>query len=87
MDIQRELKEDTDKWVAEGNKRPSLIAFLVGDDPASSTYVSNKMKAAKNIGIDSKTEKLPGTLSQDELLQVLEERNNDDSVDGIIVQV
>ncbi|KAL0274636.1 UNVERIFIED_CONTAM: hypothetical protein PYX00_002723 [Menopon gallinae] len=87
LDIQKELKEDTDKWVAEGNKRPSLIAFLVGDDPASSTYVSNKMRAAKNIGIDSKTEKLPGTLSQDELLKILHERNNDDSVDGIIVQL
>jgi 5,10-methylene-tetrahydrofolate dehydrogenase/methenyl tetrahydrofolate cyclohydrolase len=41
---------EVDEWVARGNRRPHLIALLVGDDPASATYVKNKMQAAREIG-------------------------------------
>lgn len=44
------MKQQVDEWVKQGNRRPCLIAILVGDDPASEKYVSNKMIAAKEIG-------------------------------------
>lgn len=73
--------------MSQGNRRPSLIAILVGEDPASSTYVANKMKAAQGVGIDSRTEKLPSATSEPELLKKINDLNNDDDVDGILVQV
>lgn len=86
-EIQEELKAETEKWVAQGNRRPSLVAILVGENPASSTYVSNKMKAAQNVGIHSKTEKFPEEFTENELLQKIDELNKDDNIDGILVQV
>ena len=86
-EIQQELKIETEKWVASGNRRPSLVAILVGEDPASSTYVANKMKAAHNVGINSRTEKFPHTLLESELLKKIDELNNDDNIDGILIQV
>jgi methylenetetrahydrofolate dehydrogenase(NAD+)/5,10-methenyltetrahydrofolate cyclohydrolase len=50
QDIRQELKVEVDEWVARGNRRPHLIALLVGEDPASATYVKNKMQAAREIG-------------------------------------
>ena len=50
-EIRLEVKEDVEKWVAMGNRRPHLTAILVGADPASHTYVRNKMKAAKETGM------------------------------------
>jgi hypothetical protein len=50
QDIRQELKVEVDEWVARGNKRPHLTALLVGEDPASATYVKNKMQAAREIG-------------------------------------
>lgn len=49
-EIQQELKTGINEWVAAGNRRPHLTAVLVGDDPASATYVKNKMKAADVVG-------------------------------------
>lgn len=49
-EVQNEIKNDVDKWVAEGHRRPCLIAVLVGEDPASQTYVNKKMIAAKAVG-------------------------------------
>lgn len=86
-EIQEELKIETEKWVSAGNRRPSLVAILVGEDPASSTYVANKMKAAQNTGIVSKTEKFEASLSESDLLKKIDELNKDDNIDGILVQV
>lgn len=86
-EIQKELKVETEKWVSQGNRRPSLIAILVGEDPASSTYVSNKMKAAQGVGINSKTEKFPSSISEKQLLEKINDLNNNDDVDGILVQL
>ena len=49
-DIREELKIEVQEWIAAGNKRPHLTALLVGEDPASATYVRNKMRAAREIG-------------------------------------
>lgn len=50
QDIRRELKVEVDEWVAQGKRRPHLTAVLVGEDPASATYVKNKIQAAREIG-------------------------------------
>lgn len=84
-DIQEELKREILKWCDAGNRAPQLTAVLVGDDPASDTYVKNKMKAAQNVGIESITVKIPATISENELLQKIEELNNDRNIDGILV--
>lgn len=86
-DIRAELHEQIEKWMAKGNRAPQLTAILIGDDPASNTYVSNKMKAAADVGINSKTERYAADITEEELLARIEALNQDDSVDGILVQL
>uniref|UniRef100_A0A8D8A2W3 methenyltetrahydrofolate cyclohydrolase n=1 Tax=Culex pipiens TaxID=7175 RepID=A0A8D8A2W3_CULPI len=86
-DIRAELHEQIEKWMAKGNRAPQLTAILIGDDPASNTYVSNKMKAAADVGINSKTERYGADITEEELLARIEALNQDDSVDGILVQL
>lgn len=64
-----------------------LVAILVGDDPASATYVSNKLKVAKKVGVNSKAEHYPSTYSEKQLLSRIEGLNKDEAVDGILVQL
>ncbi len=73
--------------LAEKGLVPGLTAVLVGEDPASATYVRNKEKAAKEAGFAGQTLRLPATLSETELLTVVHDLNRDDSVDGILVQL
>lgn len=68
-------------------RAPKLSVILVGDDPASQTYVRSKGKACNEIGIESDLHLLPFSTSQDELLQLINQLNNDESVDGILVQL
>lgn len=86
-DIRVELREQIDEWMRKGNRAPQLTAILIGEDPASNTYVSNKMKAATDVGINSKTERYGAEITEEDLLNRIEELNNDDSVDGILVQL
>lgn len=65
---------------------PGLAAVLVGDDPASQTYVNSKVKACEKLGLFSKVIKKPSNISQDELIQIVEGLNNDDRIHGILVQ-
>jgi len=66
---------------------PHLAAVLVGDDPASAVYVRNKQKACDKAGIQSTLHRLPETTSQDELLRLIGQLNEDASVHGILVQL
>jgi methylenetetrahydrofolate dehydrogenase (NADP+)/methenyltetrahydrofolate cyclohydrolase len=66
--------------------RPCLAVVLVGDDPASVTYVRNKDKAATQTGIDARTSRMPNATSQAALLQQIQSLNADPTVDGILVQ-
>ena len=66
---------------------PTLAVVLVGDDPASAVYVRNKTKAAREAGVDVRDHKLPATTTQDELAAVVRGLNEDDVVDGILVQL
>lgn len=66
---------------------PHLVVILVGDDPASVSYVTGKAKASELVGIRNTTIRKPKTISEDELLSLIRELNADDTVDGILVQL
>lgn len=66
---------------------PCLATVLIGDNPASATYVRNKHKACEEVGILTKDHKLPSSLSQNELNSLIDSLNNDPSVHGILVQL
>ncbi|QIW09532.1 bifunctional methylenetetrahydrofolate dehydrogenase/methenyltetrahydrofolate cyclohydrolase FolD [Francisella sp. LA112445] len=66
---------------------PKLVAIIVGDDPASKTYVGSKEKACAKVGIDSEVITLPETTTEQELLALIHKLNNDDGVNGILVQL
>ena len=85
-EIKDELKEKVTKLKAEG-KIVSLAVIQVGEDPASSVYVNNKKKACEYIGIESLSFHLPETITEDELLGKIKELNEDEKVNGILVQL
>lgn len=87
QDIISELRQETQQWMAQGHRAPQLTAILVGEDPASTTYVKNKMKAAKEVGIKTKTIHCLKTISEKDLLQHIHTLNDDPEVDGILVQL
>ncbi|MGQ9602932.1 MAG: bifunctional methylenetetrahydrofolate dehydrogenase/methenyltetrahydrofolate cyclohydrolase FolD [bacterium] len=84
--IRNEISEEV-KNLSRIGLKPSLAVVLVGNDPASQVYVSNKEKAAKQVGIFSKTITLPAETSQDRLLEVIADLNADISIHGILVQL
>jgi methylenetetrahydrofolate dehydrogenase (NADP+)/methenyltetrahydrofolate cyclohydrolase len=72
---------------AAGKRSPGLAAVLVGDDPASHVYVNSKVKASAEVGIVSRTLRRPATMSEDELIALVDELNAADEIDGILVQL
>ena len=85
-EIKDELKTTVGRWKEEG-RSVCLAVIQVGNDPASSVYVGNKKKACAYIGIDSRSYELPEETSQEELLELIRKLNQDDTVDGILVQL
>jgi methylenetetrahydrofolate dehydrogenase (NADP+)/methenyltetrahydrofolate cyclohydrolase len=85
--IKQEIKQKVDRIRAEGGKIPHLAAVLVGSDGASRTYVNAKVKACEIIGFQSSLIELNDSITQEELLEQVHRLNNDDSIDGFIVQV
>jgi len=81
------IREDVENWVAAGNRRPFLKVVQVGTDPASTTYIGAKTRACKRVGIDTDTTHLSDTVSAKELKSAIRSFNNDDSIDGILVQL
>lgn len=81
------LREDVNLWVEAGNRRPFLKVVQVGNDPASTTYIGAKTRVCKKVGIDTDTTHLPDTVSARELKGKIKEFNQDDSIDGILVQL
>src|SRR3990172_5780522 len=71
----------------KGGKIPHLAAVLVGNDGASQTYVNAKVKACELVGFGSSLVRLPETISETELLKEIERLNNNDNIDGFIVQL
>lgn len=85
--IRLEARQEVEQWVAAGNKRPHLSVVLVGENPASHSYVLNKTRAAADVGISSETILKSSSISQDELLDLIGKLNNDHNVDGLLVQL
>ena len=86
-DIKDEIKAEVDKMKANGEKVPHLAAVLVGDDGASLTYVGSKVRACERIGFESTLVRMPNTTSEIELLDKIEELNQNDEIDGFIIQL
>lgn len=74
-------------FVQHASRKPGLAVVLVGEDPASSVYVRNKGKMTVEAGMESMEFKLPASIGEEELLDLVEELNADDRVDGILVQL
>jgi methylenetetrahydrofolate dehydrogenase (NADP+) / methenyltetrahydrofolate cyclohydrolase len=72
--------------LAHGGTRPKLATVLVGDDPASATYVELKQRNARSVGIESEDHRLPASTTTEELLALVDRLNRDDSISGILVQ-
>ncbi|XP_019349085.1 bifunctional methylenetetrahydrofolate dehydrogenase/cyclohydrolase 2, mitochondrial isoform X2 [Alligator mississippiensis] len=85
--VHKEVRRDVESWISLGNKRPHLTVILVGDNPASHTYVKNKIKAAAYVGIHSEIILKPEDISQEELLDLTLQLNKDSKVSGILVQL
>lgn len=85
--IKLELKEKVDQIKAEGKRPPHLVAVLVGDDPASQSYVRSKIRSCEKVGFESTVLRKPASISQEALLDTVDYLNQDDSVDGFIVQL
>jgi methylenetetrahydrofolate dehydrogenase (NADP+) / methenyltetrahydrofolate cyclohydrolase len=84
-EIRSELKERVIKLKNKG-KTPYLGVILVGDDPASISYVKSKEKGAEEIGIHEVTIRLPGDTPEDRVIQAVKDLNEDSNIDGILVQ-
>jgi len=85
--IKEELKNKISSLLSEGKKIPHLAAILVGNDPASETYVASKVKNCKEAGINSSLFKYESSIAEEQLLEKITELNNDPAIDGILVQV
>ena len=85
--VRAEVAEGVASFVASHGRRPTLRVVLVGENPASQSYVRGKARAAEEVGIDAETLLQPADLSQDALLDLVATLNADDAVDGILVQL
>ena len=85
-ELEEELKKRVEALAQKGYT-PGLTVILVGDDPASQTYVSNKEKACARLGIRSRTLRMPADTTQETLEAAIREANADPSVNGILVQL
>ena len=87
QDIRNELKAEIEKLRAFGKGVPGLVAILVGDNPASESYVKGKAKACEEIGMVAVTERHPSDIKEDVLLELIESYNIDKKINGILVQL
>lgn len=85
--IKSNVAQQVSQYVERGKRAPGLAVILVGSDPASQVYVGSKRKSCTEIGITSKSYDLPETTTEQALLELIEELNQDNTVDGILVQL
>ena len=86
-DIKKEIAIEVEKMVAEGKKRPHLAAVLVGHDGGSETYVAHKVKACEQCGFTSTLIRFEDDVTEEKLLETIDELKNNADVDGFIVQL
>jgi methylenetetrahydrofolate dehydrogenase (NADP+) / methenyltetrahydrofolate cyclohydrolase len=85
--IRAELQAEVSIIVEKGGKIPHLAAILIGDNPASQAYVRNKVRSCEQVGFHSTLIQRDSNISQDELLQIVNELNDNPEIDGFIVQL
>ena len=85
--IKEEIKIEVDQIIKKGGRPPHLAAVLVGNDGASLTYVGSKVRSCEQVGFNSTLVKLNENISQDTLLKKIQELNNNEDIDGFIVQL
>ena len=86
-EIRAEVRDGVNERVKAGGRAPGLAVVLVGQDPASQVYVRKKREACAEAGIVSSMHDLPQETTQEQLLELIEQLNDDDTVDGILVQL
>lgn len=86
-DIKEEIKITVNSMKASGERPPHLAAVLVGNDGASLTYVGSKVRSCEYVGFDSTLIRLESNISEEELLRHISDLNQDDNLDGYIVQL
>ena len=87
INIQDEIAVEVKQRIAKGNKKPHLAAILVGSNGASETYVGAKVKACQRVGFESSLIRFDENISEQELLAEVRKINNNDQIDGLIVQL
>ena len=87
MEIRSRLKQETEELKNKTGRMPGLATVLVGEDPASAVYVRNKNKVCQEVGFQSFGQNLPAETTEDELLEVIKKLNENDEVNGILVQL
>lgn len=85
--IKQEIAQEVENIVASGGKRPHLAAVLIGNDGGSESYVAHKVKACEQCGFTSTLLRFNEDISEEELLQEISNLNNNDDIDGFIVQL
>ncbi len=85
--VRSDVKQRIDERVAQGKRRPGLAVILIGAEPASQVYVTNKRKACAEVGIESRSYDLPAHTTQHELVELIDALNRDPAIDGILVQL
>ncbi|MEL6122821.1 MAG: tetrahydrofolate dehydrogenase/cyclohydrolase catalytic domain-containing protein [Bacteroidota bacterium] len=87
QEIKKEIAEQVDHRKAQGHKVPHLAAVLIGDDPASQSYIRNKVRSCDEVGFESTLIKKDESISEEELLDIVRDLNEDPYIDGYIVQL
>ncbi len=85
--VKDRVKEQIPLLEAKYGRKPSLAVIIVGENPASQVYVRNKVKAAAYVGMNSRLVTMPENISEEVLLEMIDNLNRDDTVDGILVQL
>ena len=85
--IRKDLADQVARLVDAGGRAPCLAVVLVGDDPASLSYIKGKQRACARVNMTSVEHALPASTSQNTLLKLIDELNQDENVDGILVQL
>ncbi len=87
LQMRREIKARVTELTDRGHRPPGLCAVLVGEDPASQVYVGSKERACRRAGFLGRVIRLPDSVTQEELLEVVRGQNADPGIDGILVQL
>ena len=85
--IKEEIAQEVEQIKNNGGKIPHLAAVLIGEDPASEVYIRNKVQSCEMVGFKSTLVKRDSSTTEDELLQIVDQLNNNDDIDGFIVQL